>query len=54
MVFTLVVAGIALLLLFLGTAIPQLRGTITEARDLEFPDGLSVSEIANVLKLYIP
>ena len=49
MVFTLVVAGIALLLLLLGTAIPQLRGMITEARDLEFPDGLSVSSIVIIL-----
>ena len=42
MLFTVIIAGIALLLLLLGTAIPQLRGTITEARDLEFPDGLTV------------
>ena len=42
MLFTLVIAGIALLLLLLGTSIPQLRGTITEARDLEFLDGLTV------------
>ena len=48
MVFTLVVAGIALLLLLLGTAIPQLRGMIVEARDLEFPDGLSVSELCSL------
>lgn len=43
MAFTLVVAGIAVLLLLLGTAIPPLRGTITEDRDLESADGLSVS-----------
>ena len=43
MVFTLVVAGIAIFLLLLGTAIPQLRGTATETRDTESPNGLSVS-----------
>ena len=48
MVFTLVVAGIALLLLLLGMAIPQLRGMIVEARDLKFPDGLSVSELCSL------
>ena len=45
MVLTLIVAGIALVLLLFGTAIPQLRGSITMARDLEFPDGISVSVI---------
>ena len=43
MVLTLIVAGIASALLLFGTAIPQLRGNITMARDLEFPDGISVS-----------
>jgi hypothetical protein len=45
MIFTLIVAGIAVFLLLLGTAIPQLRGMITEVRDIESPDGLSVSKI---------
>jgi hypothetical protein len=45
MVFTLVVAGITVFLLLLGTAIPQLRGTITDARDIESPSGLSVSKL---------
>jgi hypothetical protein len=44
MLFILVVAGIAVLLLLLGTAIPQLRGMTTEARDIESPDGLSVAK----------
>ena len=43
MVLTLIVAGIAATLLLFGTAIPQLRGSITMARDLEFPDRVSVS-----------
>lgn len=42
MVFTLVVVGIATFLLLLGTVIPQLRGNVTEIRDLEFPDGITV------------
>ena len=40
---TLTVASIALTLLLFGAAIPQLRGNITLARDLEFPDGVAVS-----------
>ena len=43
MVFILVLAGIAIFLLLLETAIPQLRGTATEIRDTESPNGLSVS-----------
>lgn len=50
MVFTLVVAGIAVLLLLFGTAIPQLRGMATETRDIESPDGLSVSIILKIQK----
>ena len=50
MVFTLVVAGIAVLLLLFGTAIPQLRGMATETRDIESPGGLSVSIILNIQK----
>ena len=49
MVFTLVIAGIAVVLLFLGTVIPQLRGTITEARDLESSDGLSVCKLKSCI-----
>ena len=52
MVFTLVIAGIALLLLLLGTAIPQLRGMITEVKDLELSDGLSVSIITEFIIYY--
>ena len=58
MVFTLVVAGIAVLLLLLGIAIPQLRGMATETRDIETPDGLSVSIILKIKKIleqpYVP
>ena len=49
MVFTLVIAGIAVVLLFSGTVIPQLRGMITEARDLESPDGLSVCKLKSCM-----
>ena len=49
MVFTLVIVGIAVLLLFLGTVIPQLRGAITETRDLESPDGLSVCKLKSCI-----
>ena len=34
-VLTMIVAGIALLLLLLGTAIPELRGKVSEIRDVE-------------------
>ena len=43
MVFTLIISAIALLLLLFGTAIPELRATVTETEDLENPDGISVS-----------
>ena len=43
MLFILVLAGITIFLLLLGTAIPQLRGMATEIRDIESPNGLSVS-----------
>ena len=49
MMFTLVIVGIAVLLLFLGTVIPQLRGTIIEIRDLESPDGLSVCKLKSCI-----
>ena len=42
MVFTVIVAGIAMFLLLLGTVIPQLRGEVLKTRDLERPDGLTV------------
>ncbi|MCG8620581.1 MAG: hypothetical protein MJE68_01100, partial [Proteobacteria bacterium] len=42
MLFILVLAGITIFLLLLGTAIPHLRGTATEIRDIESPNGLSV------------
>ena len=48
---TLTVAGIALTLLLFGAAIPQLRGNITMARDLEFPDGVAVSTLTSVSTL---
>lgn len=42
MMITLIVMGIALLLLFFGSVIPPLRGNIAETRDAEFGEGLSV------------
>ena len=42
MVFTVIVAGIAMFLLLLGTVIPQLRGKVLKTRDLERPDGLTI------------
>ena len=42
MVLTLIVTGVATCLLFLGSVVPPLRGTISETTDLEFADGLSV------------
>ena len=44
MLFTVIVTGIALILLLLGTAIPQLRGVVTETIDPERPDGITVRE----------
>ena len=42
MVLILIIVAIAALLLFFGSAIPPLRGDITETRDPEFGLGLSV------------
>ena len=43
MVLTLIVTGVAAFLLFLGSVIPPLRGTIlSETTDPEYDDGLSV------------
>ena len=42
MVLTLIVTGVAAFLLFLGSVIPPLRGTISETTDPEYADGLSV------------
>ena len=42
MVLTLIVTGVAACLLFLGSVIPPLRGTISETTDPEYADGLSV------------
>ena len=41
-VIILVVTGVAVLLLLLEAAVPQLRGTITLERDIENPTGQTV------------
>lgn len=44
MIFTMTVAVIAFFLLLLGTAIPQLRGNVSQSRDIERPSGISVRD----------
>lgn len=41
-IVTVTITSIAVVLLLLGTAIPQLRGDVTITRDSEHPDGLTV------------
>ena len=42
MIFILIITGVAVLLLLLETAIPQLRGLVTQERDQEHPSGKTV------------
>ena len=51
-VMILTITGFAVVLLLLGTAIPQLRGTPTEERDSEFPSGFTVYIKSSCMKRY--
>ena len=42
LIFIVIVGGIAVVLLFVETVIPQLRGSVTLERDLEHPSGRTV------------
>ena len=41
----LAVTAVAAVLLFFGSVIPPLRGTVSETNDREYADGLSVSNV---------
>ena len=45
-IFIIIVTGIAVFLLVLEVAIPQLRGSVTRVRDQEQPEGRTVCTIA--------
>ena len=45
LLFILIITGVAVLLLILETAIPYLRGSVSQERDQEDPDGKTVCTV---------